>query len=64
MGPDRHEPSPSLGPDAARGSGMRMWEEYASKKAECNQIAKTAAFNLFRKAISGCTNLAVHATHT
>jgi hypothetical protein len=35
---------------------MRTWKEYASKKAECKQIAKTAAFNLFRKAISGCMN--------
>ena len=33
---------------------VRIWEEYASKKAECKRIAKTAAFNLYRKAISGC----------
>ena len=33
---------------------VRIWEDYASKKAECKRIAKTAAFNLYRKSIAGC----------
>jgi hypothetical protein len=42
---------------------VRIWEDYASTKAEHKRIAKAAAFNLYRRAISGCLMIWVSVVH-
>jgi hypothetical protein len=42
---------------------VRIWEVYASTKAEHKRIAKAAVFNLYRRAISGCLMTWISVVH-